>query len=115
LDHGKNVKPKPKCLSTCLETTQKISESLDKKQAFYDKISKAISHMHMYSNILAQIIFSAKHNLQFYAHKKVDRIRSIVQKIGVKLMHFSIYNDFWKFGKNLKIKSEPRHENGRER
>jgi ribosome assembly protein YihI (activator of Der GTPase) len=44
------------------------------------------------------------HNLQIYDHKKLDRIRSILQKIGIKLDEFSILYDFMKFGKNLKLK-----------
>ena len=43
MNHGKNLKPKPKHHSTCLEITHKISEALDKKQAFYDQMNKAIS------------------------------------------------------------------------
>jgi hypothetical protein len=55
---------------------------------------------------LGQINFPAKHNLQIYTHKKVNKPRSIVQKIGVKLMHFSILYDFLKLMEKLKIKME---------
>ena len=43
MDHGKNLKPKPKQHSTCLEIVCKNSEALDKEQSFHDQMKfKAI-------------------------------------------------------------------------
>ena len=60
---------------------------------------------------LGQIIFPAKHNLQIYAHKNVAKPRSIVQNIGVKLMHFLILYDFSKLRKKLKMEMDITCEN----
>jgi hypothetical protein len=87
---------------------------LDKKQAFHEGISKARSNKHMYSNILAQINFSSRHNFPIYAHKKLDKIRSILQKIEIKLDEFSILYDFSKLMEKMKIKNEHSIKNGRE-
>jgi hypothetical protein len=106
MTHGKNVNPKPKCSSTCLECTHKISKSLDKKQAFYDQMNKAIAQMNTCSISLGQINFLIRHNLQFNNHKKVDIMRNTMQKIGDYLMHFSFLNDFLKFGIKMKSKHE---------
>ena len=44
------------------------------------------------------------HNFGNHDHKKLDILRSILQKIGIDLDDFSICYDFMKFGKNLKSK-----------
>jgi hypothetical protein len=110
----KNAKPKPKCQAMCLVTSSKISEPLDKKQAFHKGISKARTNKHMYSNILAQINFSARHNFGNYDDKKVDKTRITMQKIGVNLDEFSILYDFSKLMEKMKIKNEHSIKNGRE-
>jgi len=61
---------------------------------------------------LGQINFSIRHNLQFNNHKKLDKIRNTMQKTGIKLVHFPILYDFWKWMKDLKIKMEPNMEIG---
>jgi hypothetical protein len=43
MDYGKDLKPKPKQHSTCLEIVCKISQALDKEQAFHNQMKfKAI-------------------------------------------------------------------------
>ena len=55
------------------------------------------------------------HNLQIHDHKKLDILRSILQKIGIDLDDFSILYDFMKLGKNLELKHEHSIKNGREK
>ena len=52
------------------------------------------------------------HNFGNHDKKKLDRIRSIFQKIGMKLDQFSICYDFMKFGENLEIKNDQSMEKG---
>jgi hypothetical protein len=52
--------------------------------------------MYMCSIILEQINFPAMHNFPIHDHKKLDKTRSILQKIGIELDDFSILYDFMK-------------------
>jgi hypothetical protein len=56
--------------------------------------------------LLRQNIFQARHNLHFDNHKKLDRMRNIMQKIGDHLVDFSILNEFWKLMEEIKMRMD---------
>ena len=68
--------------------------------------------MHMCSIILEQINFPSVHNFPIHDHKKLDILRSILQKIGIDLDDFSICYDFMKLGRNLKSNMIKAWQNG---
>ena len=52
------------------------------------------------------------HNFPIHDHKKLDKTRSILQKIGIELDDFSILYDFMKLGKKFEVKHDQGMANG---